>query len=131
MEHLPEPVRAEIHREQLAKDAHAAELVRRERRYALHDTVAMALLFGASDLICPGTRVWSPFAAAAVGAIVGWVCQALNGERLLAGVVGMVTFFVFQGWSREGLSVLHLFFFFGFGSACAYLGYRREEREMA
>jgi hypothetical protein len=128
--HLPESVRAEIRRERLAQEARAVELVRRQRRLAVRDTVAMALLFGASDLVLPGTRPWSPFAAGASGAIVGWICQALDGARLFTGIAGLVAFFVFECWSRDGISPLHFFYFFGFGVACAYLGYRREEREM-
>jgi uncharacterized membrane protein YcfT len=87
----------------------------------------MAALFAATDGFCPHGGFPSFLAALGGGALVGWIAHRLDLERFATCFLGLASMAALQWASRGGLTALHFFVFFPFASACAYLGYLREE----
>lgn len=128
---LPQALREQFVGEWRSGLARDVELVALERRRALRESIEMAALFALGDVVCPGGGLASGLIAAALGALLGLVCNRLDAERLLSATIGSVAFLALQWSTRDGLSPMHMLVSFPFGCACAYLGYKREERGSA
>ena len=104
------------------------ELGRREVRRVGYEAAQMAALFAATDMVCPHRSLSTQLVALLAGTVLGWIASRLDLQRFATCALGLGSMFLLQWSSRGGLTALHLFVFFPFASACAYLGYLREER---
>lgn len=64
-----------------------------------------------------------------VGAILGAPLEHVRADRILSGVLALVSFSVFQRVTRSGHSGLHRFLLFPAGAPCAIQGPRRQQME--
>ena len=110
---------------------HEIELAAAERRRALAETCRMAAVFAVGDLLAPGNDLASCVLALGIGGGLGFALGRLDAARLSSSAVGLGAFIALEWATRGGLSALHMFLFFPFGCACAYLGWLREERNAA
>ena len=125
---LPTERREEFSTLRREKLEHEVELAAAERRRALAETCRMAAVFAVGDLLAPGTDLASCVLALGIGSGLGFALGRLHADRLSTSAIGLGAFIALEWASRGGLSALHMFLFFPIGSACAYLGWLREER---
>jgi hypothetical protein len=126
---LPEQRRAELESEWRAQQQRVVELVERMRRRTVVETVKMAAVFVVGDLACPWGSFVTVLVLAACGALWGWISHRADLGQVRTGAIGLAIFFLAQLVTRDGLAALHMLACFPVGCACAYLGWRRSERE--
>lgn len=127
---LPSERRAEMTQQYRDRVAHGAELSGAERRRRTRETLANALCFLVADFASANGGWWKLVLATLIGAVLGWLLNRWDAKRLLSGGLCLGVFYVFENLS-SGLLGMHLLVAFPLGAACAYLGYRREERGFA
>lgn len=109
--------------------AHHEELLREERRRLGGSGLQVAALYLAIDVACPGRALSNACLAVIAGGLVGVLLERLCAGRVLSGSIGVAVFFLLQLLTRQGLSALHMFWFFPVAASAAILGLRRENGE--
>lgn len=127
---LPPERRAEMTQQYRTRVAHGAGLAEAERRRRVRETLANALCFLVADFASANGGWWKLVVATLIGAGLGWALSRIDAKRLLSGGLCLIVFYVFETLA-SGIFGLHLLTSFPLGAACAYLGYRREERGLA
>lgn len=123
---LPREKQDEFHRACLNEASRRVEVEHALRGRYLRGAVQAALAFGAFDYFCPGGGVPSLCLALVVGAGIGVAFERINADRIVSGAGALVAFFLFEWFTRSGLSALHMFLIFPVGAFCALQGLRRE-----
>jgi hypothetical protein len=126
---LSEERQAAFHDDFRGRVERALEQFRRHDRRLSVDAVQTGLLFLGFDLLCPFGGLGTAFMALAIGNLLGSVLTLLDAGRVSSGSFGLLTFFLFQWISRDGLTGVHLFFFMPVGILAAAQGLRRENAD--
>jgi hypothetical protein len=125
---LPESWKRDVANAREADARRDVELDRRALHLRFLETAQMGALFLVTDVACRHATFSTSFGSLSLGLLVGWAASYFDLARISTCALGLVAMFAIQWSLRGGLTALHLFVFFPFASACAYLGWRREER---
>jgi hypothetical protein len=128
IDRLPDAWRRDIAEARAADARRNRELDRAAVRTRFLETAQMGGAFLLTDLACRHATFATSSGSLAVGLVVGWIASYFALARFSTCALGLAAMFVAQWTLRGGLTGLHMFVFFPFATACAYLGWRREER---
>ncbi len=124
---LPPQQRAEMTRDYRNAIERGIEIGADEQRRKLRETLSVAAIYFVGDLACVHGGWGKVLLATLLGSALGWALHRIDAHRLLSGGLGLGLYFVFESLAN-GFAGLHLLAAFPLGAACAYVGYRREER---
>lgn len=126
---LPADERAKYVREHRAKHERFHALVAAEKRLGWIDALQMALLFVVADVLSKRFDALTVTFALILSAMIGFASARLRANEVVTGGIALAVFIAFQVTTRQGLQPMQMFVFFPFGSAAAWLAWRRENRD--
>ena len=123
---LPHEHRARMNREWRAGLARDRVLDHGARRETAASALRVGALFAFFNGFCPGDALVNYLGAFLAGGLLGALLERLRAARLLSAILGLAVFYLFQWFSRGGLSYFHFLVLLPVGAISAHLGQKRE-----
>jgi hypothetical protein len=129
-ERLPLERQVEMARKHRQGLERVQELERLEKRRMWIESLRMGAVFAVGDWLSPFGGLASCALAVVVGTLTGFACHRLDALRLRTALIGGLSFLLVELLLRGGMSLTQIVISFPISSACALIGYTREERGM-